>query len=117
MAVFLRPQGAGNVLGAVHDLPALVIEAENGRHAVSAGRSFQCGRTLLGVTDASCRGSRSRAESCHKSLLLHPWLYAQRGGNTMHVPHLVPLIRRKCQPFCWFFRLCVKPLISLIDMV
>lgn len=35
----------------------------------------------------------------------------------MQVPHLVPLIRRKCQPFCWFFRLCVKPLISLIDMV
>lgn len=76
MTVFLRPQGAGNILGAVHDLPPLIIEAENGRHTASAGRTFQGGRAFFSVADASCRGSRSRAESCYKGLLLHSWLRA-----------------------------------------
>ena len=40
VSMLLRPQRTGHILGAFHHASALVIQAQDGRHTVSAGRAF-----------------------------------------------------------------------------
>ena len=49
--MFLCPQGSGDVLTALHDLPALIVDAEDAGHTVSAGAAFQRGRYALLISD------------------------------------------------------------------
>ena len=41
VSVLLSPQGAGYILGAIHNAAALVVEAEDGGHTVAAGAALQ----------------------------------------------------------------------------
>ena len=41
MPVFLCPQGSGDVLTALHDLPALIVDTENAGHTVPAGAALE----------------------------------------------------------------------------
>ena len=41
VSVLLSPQGAGYILGAIHNASALVVEAEDGGHTVAAGAALQ----------------------------------------------------------------------------
>ena len=52
MTMFLCSKGAGNILAAVHNAAALIVEAKDAWHHVRAAfRSFESRRTFLGVAD------------------------------------------------------------------
>ena len=96
--MLLRPQGPGHILGARHDAAALVVEAENGRHTVSAGRAFQRRGHSFVIPDAPGAGPGSCRESGgDKGLLFHPRLCAQRTCHIVEIPDLVPLVRGEGQ--------------------
>ena len=92
VAVLLRPQSAGHILGALHDAPALIVEAQDGGHHIAAGSRFQCGGQFFVVADAPGGRPSSAAETRHVGLLLHPRLRRQRSGYVMQVANLISLI-------------------------
>ena len=82
VSMFLRPQSAGHILRALHHASALVIQAQDGRHTVSAGRAFQRRRQFLTIPDAPGRGTGSRREcGGHEGLLFHSRLCIQCARN------------------------------------
>ena len=62
VSMLLRPQRAGYIFTAIHHAAALVVEAQNRRHTVPPGRSFQCRRQLLAIAYAPGRGSGTCGE-------------------------------------------------------
>ena len=94
--VFLCPQGSGDVLTALHDLPALIVDAEDAGHTVPAGAAFQRGRYILLISNGPGARASSSRKSSDKGLLLHPRLCAQRTRHIVQIPHLVPLVGGEC---------------------
>ena len=93
--MLLCPQRTGHILGQLHDLSTLIVDAQHRGHTVAARAAFQRRSDLLAVADAS--GSRTRAcgEAGHKGLLLHTRLRAQRTGLVAQVTDFIPLVGRK----------------------
>ena len=60
VSMLLRPQSTGHILRALHHASALIIQTQDGWHAVSAGRAFQRRRQFLAVPNAPSRGTGSR---------------------------------------------------------
>ena len=58
VAVFLGPECSRHILRVFHDAAALVIEAEDGGHHISAGTAFQGGSNLRLVANGP-GGARS----------------------------------------------------------
>ena len=93
VSLLLRPQRTRHILRAFHDIPALIVEAQDRRHTVPACRTFQRGSQLFAVADTSGRRpSPGRKASGYKSLLLHAGTGLQRSCNVVQIPHLIPLI-------------------------
>ena len=90
--MLLCPQRTSHILGQLHGLSALIVDAQHRGHTVAARAALQRRSYLLAVADAS--GSRSRAcgEAGHKGLLLHTRLCAQRTGSLAQINALVPLV-------------------------
>ena len=94
--MLLRPQRPGNILAALHDLPALIVDTEDAGHTVSAGAAFQRGRYVLLISNGSGTRASSSRKSSDKGLLFQPRLSLQRACYIMQVTHLVPLVGGKC---------------------
>ena len=67
--MFLGPQGTGHILTALHDLSALVVDAENAGHTVAAGAALECRRNSFIVGNGAGAGSCPSRETRHKGLL------------------------------------------------
>ena len=65
MPFFIGAERTGAVERQIHSLPALVVQAQNGRHHVPTGRGFQRGRAFLLISDGPGRRPSSGAESGH----------------------------------------------------
>ena len=84
VSMLLRPQSTGHILGAFHHASALVIQAQDGRHTVSAGRAFQRRSQFLAIPNAPSRGTGSCREcGGYKGLLFHSRLRIQSTRNIM----------------------------------
>ena len=84
VSMLLRPQSTGHILRALHHASALVIQAQDGRHTVSAGRAFQRRSQFLTIPNAPSRGTGSRREcGSYKGLLFHSRLRIQSTRNIM----------------------------------
>ena len=84
VSMLLRPQSTGHILRALHHASALVIQAQDGRHTVSAGRALQRRRQFLAVPNTSSRGTGSCREcGRHEGLLFHSRLRIQSARNIM----------------------------------
>ena len=94
--MLLCPQGSSDVLTALHDLPTLIIDAEDAGHTVPAGAAFQRGRYVLLISNGSGARASSSRKSSDKGLLLHPRLSLQRACYIMQVTHLIPLVGGEC---------------------
>ena len=94
--MLLCPQGSGDVLTALHDLPTLIIDTEDTGHTVPAGAAFQRGRYVLLISDGPGARASSSRKSSDKGLLLYPRLSLQRACYIMQVTHLVPLVGGEC---------------------
>jgi len=72
VSMLLCPQGSGEVLTALHDLPTLIIDAEDAGHTVPAGAAFQRGRYVLLISNGSgactCSGREASDENTWISL-------------------------------------------------
>ena len=92
MSLFAGAKCAGHILAHVHPLPALIVQAHNRRHTVSAGTAFERRSYFLCVAD----GSSSRTGACgkgrNKRLLLHPRLRAEGAGQIVQVTYLIALV-------------------------
>ena len=94
--MFLCPQGSGDVLTALHDLPALIVDAEDAGHTVPAGAAFQRGRYILLISNGPGARASSSRKSSDKGLLFQPRLSLQCACYIMQVTHLVPLVGGEC---------------------
>ena len=84
VSMLLRPQSTGHILRALHHASALVIQAQDGRHTVSAGRAFQRRSQFLAIPNAPSRGAGSCREcGRHEGLLFHSQLCIQCARNIM----------------------------------
>ena len=92
----LCPQGSGDVLTALHDLPTLIIDTEDAGHTVPAGAAFQCGRYVLLISNGPGACASSSRKTGYKGLLLYPRLSLQRACYIMQVTHLIPLVGGEC---------------------
>ena len=87
VSMLLRPQSTGHILRALHHASALVIQAQDGRHTVSAGRAFQRRSQFLTIPNAPSRGTGSCREcGSYKGLLFHSRLCIQ-SAQQHHVSH------------------------------
>lgn len=84
------------ILCAAHDFPALIIQAEDGRHLIAAACALHGGGNILLEADASRFRPGTGIESGNKGLLLHPWLRTDGPGHIVQVAEFVSLIGRKC---------------------
>ena len=70
--MLLRPEGAGDIFAALHDLPALIVDAEDAGHTVPAGAAFQRGRYVLLISNGpgacTCSGREASDENTWISL-------------------------------------------------
>ena len=94
--MLLCPQGSGDVLTALHDLPTLIIDAEDAGHTVPAGAAFQGGRYVLLISNGPGARASSSGKSSDKGLPFQPRLSLQRACYIMQVTHLVPLVGGEC---------------------
>ena len=94
--MLLCPEGAGDIFAALHDLPTLIIDAEDTGHTVSAGAALEGWSNRFLVSNAACAGTCSGGKTGYKGLLLHPRLSLQRACYIMQVTHLVPLVGGEC---------------------
>ena len=94
--MLLCPQGSGDVLTALHDLPTLIIDTEDAGHTVSAGAAFQRGRYVLLISNGPGARASSSGKSSDKGLLFQPRLSLKRACYIMQVTHLVPLVGGEC---------------------
>ena len=99
MPALLRPEGAGDIFAALHDLPALIIDTEDAGHTVPAGAAFQGRRYAFLISDGPGARACSSRKSSDKGLLLYPRLSLQRACYIMQVTHLVPLVGGECDLF------------------
>ena len=84
VSMLLRPQSTGHILRALHHASALIIQAQDGWHAVSTGRAFQRRSQFLTIPNAPSRGTGSCREcSRHEGLLFHSRLCIQSARNIM----------------------------------
>ena len=97
--MLLCPEGSGDVLTALHDLPTLIIDAEDAGHTVSAGAAFQRGRYAFLISNGPGVRASSSRKSSDKGLLFQPRLSLQRACYIMQVTHLVPLVGGECDLF------------------
>ena len=97
--MFLCPQGSGDIFAALHDLPTLIIDAEDAGHTVPAGAAFQRGRYVLLISNGPGARASSSRKSSDKGLLFQPRLSLQRACYIMQVTHLVPLVGGECDLF------------------
>ena len=72
--MLLCPQGSGDIFAALHDLPTLIVDAEDAGHTVPAGTAFQGGRYALLISDGSGACACSGREASDKGLLFQPRL-------------------------------------------
>ena len=84
VSMLLRPQSTGHILRALHHASALIIQAQDGWHAVSTGRAFQRRSQFLTIPNAPSRGTGSCREcGRHEGLLFHSRLRIQSTRNIM----------------------------------
>ena len=84
VSMLLRPQRTGHILRALHHASALIIQAQDGWHAVSTGRAFQRRSQFLTIPNAPSRGAGSCREcGRHEGLLFHSRLCIQCARNIM----------------------------------
>ena len=81
--MLLRPQRPGNILAALHDLPALIVDTEDAGHTVSAGAAFQRGRYVLLISDGSGACTCPGRETGNKGLHLKVLRRHQGAGHTV----------------------------------
>ena len=76
MSMLLRTECPSDIFAAFHDLATLVVQAQNARHHVCAALStFQRGRNLLLIADATCFATLACGEARgNEGLLFHPRL-------------------------------------------
>ena len=96
--MLLCPEGAGDIFAALHDLPTLIIDAEDAGHTVPAGAAFQRGRYVLLISNGPGARASSSRKSSDKGLLFHPRLSLQCACHIVQIPHLIPLIGGKSHP-------------------
>ena len=93
--MLLCPQRTGHILGQLHDLSALIVDAQHRGHTVAARTALQRRSYLLAVADATGSRSCTCGEAGHKGLLLHARLRAQRTGLVAQITDFIPLVGRK----------------------
>ena len=94
--VLLRPQCPSDIFAELHDLPALIIDAENAGHTVPAGAAFQGRRYAFLISDGSGACTCPGRETSDKGLLFQPRLSLQRTCYIVQVTHLIPLVGSEC---------------------
>ena len=98
--MLLCPQGSGDVLTALHDLPTLIIDAEDAGHTVPTGAAFQRGRYVLLISNGPGARASSNRKTGYKGLLLYPRLSLQRTCYIVQVTHLISLVGGNAICFC-----------------
>ena len=81
--MLLCPKGAGDILTALHDLPTLIIDAEDAGHTVPAGAAFQRGRYVLLISNGPGARASSGRETGNKGLHLKVLRRHQGAGHTV----------------------------------
>ena len=99
MPLFVGAKRAGHILAHVHPLPALIMQAHDGRHTVAAGTALERRSYFLRVADRSSRRTGACGKGRNKRLLLHPRLRTERAGQIVQVAHFVALILCKGNGF------------------
>ena len=92
MSLFAGAKRAGHILARVHPLPALIVQAHDGRHTVSAGTALERRSYFFGVTNCSSSRTGSSRKGSNERLLLHPRLRTERTGNVVQIAHLITLV-------------------------
>ena len=92
MSLFAGAKRAGHILARVHPLPALIVQAHDGRHTVSAGTALERWSYFFGVTNCSSSRTGSSRKGSNERLLLHPRLRTERTGNVVQIAHLITLV-------------------------
>ena len=92
MSLFVGAKCAGHILAHVHPLPALIVQAHDGRHTVAAGTAFECRSYFFGVTNCSSSRTGACGKGSNERLLLHPRLRTERTGNVVQIAHLITLV-------------------------
>lgn len=62
VSVLLRPEGARDIFAERHDLPTLIIDAEDTGHTVPAGAALEGRSNRFIISNAAGRGSGTRGE-------------------------------------------------------
>lgn len=92
MFLFAGAKCAGHILAHVHPLPALIVQAHDGRHTVSAGTALERRSYFFGVTNCSSSRTGACGKGSNERLLLHPRLRTERTGNVVQIAHLITLV-------------------------
>ena len=92
MSLFAGAKRAGHILARVHPLPALIVQAHDGRHTVSAGTALERRSYFFGVTNCSSSRTGACGKGSNERLLLHPRLRTERTGNVVQIAHLITLV-------------------------
>ena len=92
MPLFVGTKRVGHILAHIHPLPALIMQAHDGRHTVAAGTALERRSYFFGVTNCSSSRTGSSRKGSNERLLLHPRLRTERTGNVVQIAHLITLV-------------------------
>ena len=92
MPLFAGAKCAGHILAHVHPLPALIVQAHDGRHTVAAGTALERRSYFFGVTNCSSSRTGACGKGSNERLLLHPRLRAEGAGQIVQVTYLIALV-------------------------
>ena len=92
MSLFAGAKCAGHILTHIHPLPALIMQAHDGRHTVAAGTALERRSYFFGVTNCSSSRTGACGKGSNERLLLHPRLRTERTGNVVQIAHLITLV-------------------------
>ena len=107
--MLLRPQRPGNILAALHDLPALIVDTEDAGHTVPAGAAFQGRRYAFLISDGSGAYTCPGRETGNKGLHLEVLRCHQSAGHTVQVNAFAALVDMISFRFAGYGRGRVKP--------
>ena len=107
--MLLCPEGAGDIFAALHDLPTLIIDAEDAGHTVPAGAAFQGRRYAFLISDGSGACTCPGRETGNKGLHLKVLRRHQSAGHTVQVNAFAALVDMVGFRFAGYGRGRVKP--------
>ena len=99
MPLFAGTERAGHILAHVHPLSALIVQAHDGWHTVSARTALERRSYFFGVTNCSSSRTGACGKGSNERLLLHPRLRTERTGNVVQIAHLITLVLCKGNGF------------------